>query len=313
MKIKSYIYKYKAKHQTYFFNNLKMSQILSSKNNLTQSQIDACVKNFAAIRHFDKIEKIFEGKPSFSDAAIQQIKSLGLEPVKITKFADNYTIYKLTDVVSKPKAMNVDQVKLIKSYDNDIKIKNLNDRIEFMIVINSDKIDKQNYLALQSLYPLIHNDLCKNKGYSMLNGGENSEKSTPDYIQYYKYNGGDCYVTVCPTNHIETAMQKHFNTRFLPCNYRVISLYDVYPIIGSKSQIWASCLSKYFEVCEYEPLYNGMNYSIIYDDEPLVKILNANIGDIIIGMHFINEIRPYGEFTIKQVTARNNDNDDDEI
>lgn len=296
-----------------------MSQILSSRNNLTTEQAETCVKNIATIRHFDKIEKIFEGKPSYSDASIKAIRALGLEPAKITKFADNYVIYKLSNVVEKPKAAKINTVDLLKRYDSDIKIKNLNERIEYIITVNSDKIDKQNYLALQSLYPLIHEGLCKNNGYKMLYGGEasneepeqTSEKS--NYIQYYKYISGDCYVTICPTNHIESAMQKHFNTRFLPCNYRIISLYDAYPLIGSKSQLWATCLSKDFEVCEYEPLYNGMNYSIIFDDELLIKILNANIGDIIIGTHIINEGRPYKEFSIKQVTARNNDDEDDDI
>ena len=303
-----------------------MTQILSSTNKLTAAQTETCINNFAKIRHFTKVEKIFDGKPSFSTENIAEIKKLGLEPYKITKFANNYTIYKFSEV--KPS----ESVEFIKQYNKNAKFKNLDERIEIVIVVDTDKIDKQNYLALQALYPTIHKELIKNKAYKMLYGGSDSDTSKnkdeneneieaankenendqPEndpnyYIQYYKYISGPCFVTVMTTNHIEPAMLRHFHTRFLPCNYRVMSLYDdLYPLIGSKSKLWYGCLDNY-EVIEHEDLYNGYQYSYIYDDEHLAKLLNANPGDLIVATQVLFEGRPYLEFVVKEVKTRNID------
>ena len=303
-----------------------MTQILSSRDKVSPKQAEICINNFAKIRHFTKVEKIFEGKPSFSAESINRLKQLGLEPTKITKFADSYIIYKFSDV--KPS----ESIDFIKKYNNGAKFKNLNERTEIAIVVDTDKVDKQNYLALQALYPIIHDELVKNNDYKMLYGGspeskEQTENEQPElleteneseskdenyYIQFYKYISGPCYVTIMTTSHIEPAMVKHFHTRFLPCNYRVMSLYDdLYPLIGSKTQLWYGCVKNY-EVIEHEPLYNGYNYSYIYDDEHLVKLLNANPGDLIIATHVLNEGRPYLEFVIKEVKTRNADVEDDD-
>ena len=296
-----------------------MAQVVSSSLKLNPSQIEICINNFAKIRHFTKIDKIFDGKPSFKDNVINELKKLGLEPHNVTKFADNYKIYHLSEV--KPS----ESIEFIKKYNNYAKFKNINQRNEILIVVDTDKVDKQNYLALQALYPLIHNILIKNNDYKMMFGGDNEENENENenldqnskddsnyYIQYYKYISGPCYVTIMTTNHLEPAMIKHFHTRFLPCNYRVLSLYDdVYPLIGSKSQLWYGCVKNY-EVIEHEELYNGYNYSYIYDDEHLVKLLNANPGDLIIATQILNEGRPYFEFVIKEVKTRNNEVDDDD-
>ena len=295
-----------------------MTQILSSRDKVSSAQTETCINNFAKVRHFTKIEKIFDGKPSFSAENIAEIKKLGLEPYKITKFANNYTIYKFSNV--KPS----ESIDFIKKYNNNAKFKNLNERTEVAIVVDTDKIDKQNYLALQALYPIIHKELIKNNDYKMLYGGsedennneeekaEDEESSENYYIQYYKYISGPCYVTVMTTNHIEPAMVRHFHTRFLPCNYRVMSLYDdLYPLIGSKSKLWYGCVNNY-EVIEHEDLYNGCQYSYIYDDEHLVKLLNANPGDLIVATQVLFEGRPYLEFVIKEVKTRNVDIDEDE-
>ena len=294
-----------------------MTQVVSSSLKLNPSQIEICINNFAKIRHFTKIDKIFDGKPSFKDNVINELKKLGLEPHNVTKFADNYKIYHLSEV--KPS----ESIEFIKKYNNYAKFKNINQRNEILIVVDTDKVDKQNYLALQALYPLIHNILIKNNDYKMMFGGDNEENENENldqnpkddsnyYIQYYKYISGPCYVTIMTTNHLEPAMIKHFHTRFLPCNYRVLSLYDdVYPLIGSKSQLWYGCVKNY-EVIEHEELYNGYNYSYIYDDEHLVKLLNANPGDLIIATQILNEGRPYFEFVIKEVKTRNNEVDDDD-
>lgn len=292
-----------------------MTQILSSSNKLTPKQCEICINNFAKIRHFKNVDLIFDGKPEFDKANKEEMKKLGIDPLPITKFATNYKIYKLSNVEQES-----DSIKLIRTYNNEAKFKNLNERIEIIIIVDTDKIDKQNYLALQGLYPKIHNLLKENKDYKMLGGideetedtedTEDTEKKKASY-EFYKYSNGPCYVTIFTTNHIAPNMVKHFHTRFIPCNYRVLSLYDdVYPLLGSKNKIWTGLTSN-FEVMEYERLYNNYEYSIIYDDEHIVKLLNANPGDLIIGTQIINEGRPYMEFIIKEVKARKIETDED--
>ena len=288
-----------------------MTQIVSSFNKLTPTQCETCLKNFAKIRHFEKIELIFDGKPSNNPETKKEVEKLGLEPIPVTKFANNYKIYKLSDV------RESENVETIRKYNKDCKIKNLNDRVEIIIVVDIDKIDRQNYLALIYLYPMFHNILKTNKDYKMLYGGEieedkPTEKIKAEYIKSYKYMYGPCYVTILTTNHIESNMIKHFHIRFLPCNYRVMSMYDdLYPLIGSKNTLWCGSTIN-FEVMKYEKLYNNYNYSVIYDDEHLVKILNANPGDLIIGQQVLFEGRPYLEFVIKEVKTRTHDEDEEE-
>ena len=314
-----------------------MSQLLSAAYKLSPTQTETCVKNFAKIRHFKNIDLIFDGKPEFNKSTKEKLTKMGLEPFPITKFANNYKIYKLSNVEKTSKS-----VELIKKYNPTANIKNLDERIEIVIVVDTDKVDKQNYLALQALYPEIHDYLKQNKEYKMIGGhepeidkkNENEEDSFAEgslkneenkneeedededtkasYIQYYKYISGPCFVTIFATHHIEPVMLKHFHSRFIPCNYRVLSLYDdVYPLLGSKSKLWCG-LSSNFEVMSYEKLYNGYDYSIIYEDEHLVKLLNANPGDLIIGTQIINEGRPYLEFMVKEVKQRGAETNDDE-
>lgn len=253
-----------------------MTQILGSVNKLTQEQIETCIKNLAAIRHFKQIEKIFEGKPSYDKTSMDKMAKLNLSLDKVTKFADNYIIYRFSKVEKSSPIID-----LLKECNENIKIKNLDERVEFIIVVDSNKIDKQNYFALLALYPLIH-DQIKNDGRS--------------------------YVTICPSNHIEPAMRKHFNFNFIPCKYQLFSLYDVaYPLIGSKTTLWCGFVYDY-QVIEYEKLYNGKNYSIITNNDPVVKLLNADDNDLIIAIQVLTETwRPYSEFIIKQVKPTNDE------
>ena len=103
-------------------------------------------------------------------------------------------------------------------------------------------------------------------------------------------------------------MRKHFNFNFIPCKYQLFSLYDVaYPLIGSKTTLWCGFVYDY-QVIEYEKLYNGKNYSIITNNDPVVKLLNADDNDLIIAIQVLTETwRPYSEFIIKQVKPTNDE------
>lgn len=254
-----------------------MSQILSASLKLNETQTNIVINNLATIRHLTKIEKIFEGKPNYSQEQIEELKKElnNTEFVKITKFANKYTIY----VLSEPKPANY--TKELQRYNKNVKILNLNPRKEILIVVDADKFDKQYFLAILSLWTIIK--------------------------PYVDQNKDECLVTIVSTNIITQAITKHFiNTTILPCNYRLFSLCEIYPLIGSKNSLWCGS-SRDFELLKYEPLYNKNDYQVIYDDDPVVKIMNAKNNDLIICKQTYFETSPYTEFSIRQVKAKLND------
>lgn len=267
-----------------------MAQILSSSIKLNEDQVETTVNNLAKIRHFNKVEVIFEGKPSFAESNLEKMKELGIVTGKVTKFANNYKIYKFSDVRTN------DSVKTLLSYNPGAKIKNLEPRVEFLILVDSDKFDKQFYLAVVALYPYIHEDLLRQN--------KSSVKNEPDSDE-------NCYVTIASTNIITSSIAKHFNDSILPCNYRIFSLCDVYPLIGSKRKLYG--FTKDFEVMENEILYNKCSYPIILDSDPMVKILNARNGDLIICQHLLFETTPYWEYSIRKVEQCLNESDSVDI
>lgn len=258
-----------------------MTQILSSSIKLNEEQVETTINNLISIRHFTKKEKIFEGKPNFSSQQIEMLKKkVGdkIEVTKVTKFANNYTIYLLSD--PKPAAYT----KELRKYNSDVKILNLNDRKEILIVLDSNKFDKQHYLAIIGFWDKIEKYV---------------KDAKPD----------ECLVTIVSTNIITQAISKHFqSSMILPCNYRLFSLCEIYPLIGSKRTLWCGS-SRDFELLEHEDLYNKNKYQIIFDDDPVVKILNAQKDQLIICKQTYFEVSPYSEYVIRKVTQRLNDSE----
>lgn len=258
-----------------------MTQILSSSIKLNEQQVETTINNLVAIRHFTKKEKIFEGKPNFSTQQIELLKkkvSDKIEITKVTKFANNYTIY----VLSNPKPAKYTEE--LRKYNKDVKILNLNERTEILIVLDSNKFDKQHYLAIIGFWDKIEPYL---------------KDAKPD----------DCLVTIVSTNIITQAISKHFqSSMILPCNYRLFSLCEVYPLIGSRNTLWCGS-SRDFELLEHEDLYNKNKYQIIFDDDPVVKILNAQKDQLIICKQTYFEVSPYSEYVIRKVTQRLNDSE----
>lgn len=258
-----------------------MTQILSSSIKLNEEQVETTINNLISIRHFTKKEKIFEGKPNFSSQQIETLKKkVGdkIEVTKVTKFANNYTIYLLSD----PKPAKY--TKELRKYNSDVKILNLNDRKEILIVLDSNKFDKQHYLAIIGFWDKIEKYV---------------KDAKPD----------ECLVTIVSTNIITQAISKHFqSSMILPCNYRLFSLCEIYPLIGSKRTLWCGS-SRDFELLEHEDLYNKNKYQIIFDDDPVVKILNAQKDQLIICKQTYFEVSPYSEYVIRKVTQRLNDSE----
>ena len=277
-----------------------MTQIQSSSIKITLDQAEIVIGNLATVRHFTKVEKLFKGLPSFSEESVKKLEELGINVGKITKFADNYVIYKL----SEPKENN--SVKNLRQHNKNIKIKNLNNRIEFVIVLDADKFDKQHYLAIIALYPIIHNELAKQLNISRnnLKGG-----STLNRNFELRSDSDECLVTIAPTNKLPQSIIKHFDANILPCTYRIVSAQAMYYLLGSTSRIMGSYCWDY-ELCEYEQLYNKKKYGVIQDSDIVTKILNGRQGDLIICKCIRTEGTPYAEYEIRQICSTLNDGEE---
>ena len=295
-----------------------MTQILNSSIKLNEDQIITTINNLAKCRHLSKVELMFKGKPSFNEKTTKQLDKLGVEYSKITKLVDVY-LFRLSKVVEN------ESVRELRKYNTNVKIKNLNERVEFVFVIDADKFDKQHYLSLIALYPLIvnevetvdskvnkdvDNDKDVNKAVDKIVDNDKDVNKAVDKIVDNKVdNDKDVNINVSITcsNLITSAISKHFNSAFLPCPYRVFSLCDVYPLIGSKTGMFG--FTSDYELIEYEELYNKLDYMIVYDDDPIVKILNAKENDLIVCKNILFETTAYFEYTVRIVKRVLNDSD----
>ena len=86
-------------------------------------------------------------------------------------------------------------------------------------------------------------------------------------------------VILAPAFRVTEQMTSHIPINVLPCLYRFMSIVDFYPMIGSKNGIFG--LSRDYEVIPYVPAYNKREYPIIYDSDPMAKLLNTIPGDVI--------------------------------
>jgi hypothetical protein len=281
-----------------------MTQRVSSAVKLqTKEQIETVVNNFAKVRHFNKVELLWEGKPNFGAADIAKYSELYNRQIsKISKFSDNYMVYILSNVSENASS------KMLKKYNKDIKIKNLNQRKEIVVVMDQDKVDKQNFLALLGVFPKFKDIIDE-----QLNIIEISEEYAEqlDKKNLYAKNRWfdittekkDCLVTIMVTNQMTNVLKGIVGeTNLLPCSYRIISMVSMYNLLGSKNKVMGS-FTKDYEVCEYDPIYNGGNYAEIKDSDIASKILNAMPGDLIICKLLMIENQPYYEFAIRKVTA----------
>lgn len=86
-------------------------------------------------------------------------------------------------------------------------------------------------------------------------------------------------VILAPAFRVTEQMTRHIPINILPCLYRFVSIVDFYPMIGSKNGLFG--LSRDYEVLPYTPLYNGREYPVIFDYDPMAKLLNTLAGDVI--------------------------------
>ena len=113
-------------------------------------------------------------------------------------------------------------------------------------------------------------------------------------------------VILAPAFRVTEQMTSHIPINVLPCLYRFVSIVDFYPMIGSKSGLFG--MSREYEVLPFEPLYNGREYPIIFDSDPIAKLFNTLPNDII--KCKICRAEGYGvydEYYFRRVEYTNND------
>lgn len=86
-------------------------------------------------------------------------------------------------------------------------------------------------------------------------------------------------VILAPAFRVTEQMALHIPINILPCLYRFVSIVEFYPMIGSKNGLFG--LSRDYEVIPYVPPYNKREYPIIYDSDPMAKMLNTIPGDVV--------------------------------
>lgn len=132
---------------------------------------------------------------------------------------------------------------------------------EGFIVIYSDKVDMWNISASAALY------------YEYFHGKINPESVPPK-------------MTILPAFTVSENLTSHYKENIiLDCNYRIFSLIEIYPLIGNKNNDLFK-LSYNYKIHHNSSdnnfsSYYGKEYPKIYDNDPIVKILNGIPHDII--------------------------------
>lgn len=234
-----------------------MSQLQETRC-LTKEQIEITLSNWFKVLGVTSHEKIADGKPVFSK---ENEEKWNLP--HITKFADNYTVYRCK--AGKPPSY----IPSTEHTENIIK----QPETLFIITLETDKFDKLNISACIWYYHLFEKELDKNV-------------ERPQ-------------VFICPAFVITDAMTLHVPINILPCLYRFVSLCEMYPMIGSKNGLFG--MSYDYKIIKCDEPCNGRKYSIIYDYDVMSKILNALPGDIIECKRILFEGTPYCEYYRREV------------
>ena len=135
-------------------------------------------------------------------------------------------------------------------------------------------------------------------------------------IYYYKkwiegsidVNGfnGRPQVILAPAFRVTEQMTSHVPINVLPCLYRFVSIVDFYPMIGSKNGVFG--MSRDYSVIPFEPLYNSREYPIMYDYDPIAKLLNTLPGDVVkCKICRAEGFSVYDEWYFRRVVSTNND------
>lgn len=128
-------------------------------------------------------------------------------------------------------------------------------------------------------------------------------------IWFYHYFDDKVYTTqsvypevfICPAYVITTAMQLHVPINLIPCMYRFVPLPEIYPMIGSKNQMFSMTYD--YKILKPEEIPENRQYSVLFDNDPVVKILNALPGDVIQYKRVLYEGCPYAEYYRREIVS----------
>lgn len=242
------------------------TNVLTSSDRLNADQVQRTLTNLFKIRHYDKVEVVYEGRPS-------KVRNCPTG-IKIASPADHYKAYLCTKLDKPVKTDNENNdsnfIDLYQKYNPDLKFKNLKPRKDIVIVIDGPSYDKSYILA-------IH--LFK----------EHYLKHNPDSIE------------VITTNRLIKIGDISVLDEVIGQKINVFSLFDVYPLIGSPNALYGMAFG--YEVAEYEKLFNKCDYKLVHVSDPTVKILNAKPGDLILAIRSCFESSAYLEVTIRRVVT----------
>jgi DNA-directed RNA polymerase subunit H (RpoH/RPB5) len=106
------------------------------------------------------------------------------------------------------------------------------------------------------------------------------------------------YVYISPAYVITQTMMNHVPNNILKRKYRFVSLTTLYPLLGSENGMFG--VTRDYQIVENES-YNQRKFPQILDTDPIVAILNANVGEIIQCKRIICDFTPYEEIVFREV------------
>ena len=112
-------------------------------------------------------------------------------------------------------------------------------------------------------------------------------------------------IFICPITEISQANYKKIPENIMKYPYRIVSLWDLYAVLGSVS----GNIGYTFDYKLYDNLpieYNKKDYANICDYDVICKILNAIPNDVIEYKRIMNECSPYIELVRRRVVETNN-------
>jgi hypothetical protein len=155
----------------------------------------------------------------------------------------------------------------------------------YFITLEAQAVDKQNILACEWFYHLFDSNI------------------SPDGVMIHGRRVPQVYI--CPAYVISDTLFAQCPTNIFPCLYRIATLTEMYPNIGSNTARFGMVYDYVINNSRDKHLLK--DFSILNDGDVLVKILNAVPGDVIDAIRVMNEVSAYQEPTSRVVVSNETD------